>query len=692
MLRIFLFAVAVLLSGCGSDVDSAAYDEKPGAFVRFDSESGAIPYPNNILFAGAQDGTLNIPYEATDADAALTVQLNTLDGFSTASSITVPLSAPIDAATLAGNVHVFKVQAIAAPQTLYIPGVIATERALTYGQDFVLAATDTAIAIVPTSPMEGHSNYMVVVTDGVRAANGGLLAPDATTAMLMGTHALVDENGTPTVYLDPDTTANTYAAAQLEGLRQLNALMIAQAEKAGIARENIVTVWSFQTQTIGAVNANLAAAAMAHPTAALSLANTGINTKTVLASFGYDTTLLNGSAQIYAGTLASVPQYMPYGSAEDPSVVTGGSFRYSAPFKPALEYNATLPVVATVPNAASGCTEPESGWPVVLFQHGIGRDRTDLFGFGETLALGCRVGIAIDLPLHGVTETNTSINPFYAGALERTFNVDLVTENPYGTVIAYAPDGIIDSSGANFMNFTHVITTRDNLRQTTSDLTVLTQSIGNAVGITLDQSRISFLAYSLGTIASAGYIQHATMLESAVLLMPGQQIIPFLLASPYFSPQINAGLAAIAGLMPDTPEYDAFALASQTLIDDADPVNYSKGLAASSVFPVLMFQALHDQHILATVDTAPLAGTEPFIRFSAAHDINTSRLKNVGIGYLYATEANRTVSRINQGDHTTALDPSTGFSAFVEYQSELISFIDSKGASIFVIDPALLGE
>lgn len=692
MLRILLFAVAALLGGCGDDVTGAATEAKPGAYVRFDSDTGAIPYPNNILFAGSQDGTLNIAYDATDADAALKVQLNTLDGFSTSSPITVPISAPVDAATLAGNVHVFKVQAVAAPQTLYIPGVVATERELTYGLDFVLAATDTAIAIIPTTVLEGHSDYMVVVTDGVRAANGGLLAPDAATAMLIGTHALVDDNGTPTVYLDPDASANAQSAAQLEGLRQLNALMIAQAEKAGISRDTIVTLWSFRTQTIGTVNANLAAAAAAHPTAALSLADTGINTKTVLASLGYDTTLLSGSAQVYAGTLASTPQYMPQGSAEDPSAVTGGSFSYSAPFVPRIDHNATLPVVATVPNAASGCTEPESGWPVVLFQHGIGRDRTDLFGFGETLALGCRAGIAIDLPLHGVTETNTSINPFYAGALERTFNVDLVTENPYGTIVAYESDGVIDSSGANFMNFAHVITTRDNLRQTTSDLTVLTRSIGNAVGVTLDDHRISFLAYSLGTIASTGYMRHADMLESAVLLMPGQQMIPFLLASPYFSPQINAGLAAVAGLMPDTPAYDAFALATQTLVDDADPVNYSKGLGESSAFPILMFQSLLDQHIPATVDTAPLAGTGPFIRFSAAHDINKSRLNNVGVGYLYATEANRTVSRINQGDHTTALDPSTGFDAFVEYQSELISFITSKGTSILVGDPTLLGD
>jgi hypothetical protein len=48
-----------------------------------------------------------------------------------------------------------------------------------------------------------------------------------------------------------------------------------------------------------------------------------------------------------------------------------------------VENDQTIPMVVTVPNRAA----PDAGWPVVIFQHGITRNRTDIFAVASTLLL-----------------------------------------------------------------------------------------------------------------------------------------------------------------------------------------------------------------------------------------------------------------------------------------------------------------
>ncbi|MEZ5583895.1 MAG: hypothetical protein R3F37_15170 [Candidatus Competibacteraceae bacterium] len=131
--------------------------------------------------------------------------------------------------------------------------------------------------------------------------------------------------------------------------------------------------------------------------------------------------------------------------------------------QPIASQSLTIPVLATVPNASSGQSKPPGGWPVVIFQHGITQDRTNVLAVADTLASAGFAAIAIDLPLHGITDTE---NPFYAGPLERTFNVDLVN-NEAGA--PEGPDGMIDGSGTHYISLTSSLTTRDNVRQGVTD-------------------------------------------------------------------------------------------------------------------------------------------------------------------------------------------------------------------------------
>jgi len=332
-----------------------------------------------------------------------------------------------------------------------------------------------------------------------------------------------------------------------------------------------------------------------------------------------------------------------------------------------------------------------------MYMHGITRDRTDLFVFGETFASKCYVGIAIDQPLHGVTETNITLNPFYAGDLERTFNVDIVTEEPYGVVTAYAPDGVIDSTGINFMNLANITTTRDNIQQATSDLFELQNVLGKANGVKLDDTRVSFLSHSLGAISTMGFLNHTDKLKTAVLAMPGQGVIQLLVHSPVFAPPINAGLAGF-GIMEGTSEYDAFMLASQTIVDDADPANYTKVLGNRAI-PILEFESIGngtegsgDQHIPNSVKTAPLSGTDPLIRLTQAKDLNVSKLIDTPIGKIYFPETSKTVTRVTAGEHRSPLTPQYSLDAFIEYHTELISFIDSNGTAILVANPEIIKQ
>jgi len=694
-------ALALTFGGCNGDkrtdlqdsLDGSTVDDRIAGYTVFDPTTGAIPYPNNILFAPNSSSTddydagrtLNIPYEPTDADANIKRQLNTLTGFSTTMPISAPLSGGIalDTASLPFGVRLYEVDVNASG---YVTGVTGT---LQYGVDFAAAQNGDSVVIVPLHPLASLTNYMAVLTNDLHDADGRILAPDYATALTLSPNP-VGAGGA----IDAAT------AAALEAIRLGNRAMLTALAGAGADPTKTVQIWTFRTQMIGAVQATIAAAAKADTHTALALQDANVTTKQLFAQLGMDTSTLTGSAEIYAGTLSNLPQYLPQGSPLNPLPVLAGEFSYSAPFTPIIEANITVPVVATVPSAASGCTKPAAGWPVVIYQHGITRVRTDLFVYGETLASACYVGIAIDLPLHGVTESNTTLNPFYMGALERTFNVDLVTENPYGTVVAHAPDGVIDSTGIHFMNLANVTTTRDNLQQTTSDLIELTNSIASAVVLelnatlsNLDGSRVSFLSHSLGNIASIGYLNQTDALQSAVMMMPGQQMIPFLISSPVFAPEINAGLA-VYGIMPGTSEYSAFLHATQTIIDDADPANYAAGIGAANTFPILEMQAIGDgtegsgdRHIPAAVAGYPLAGGNPFIAFTQAKDLNTSALLP---GNIYLPDTNRTVTRVTAGEHRSPLDPQYSLDAFLEYHTELISFIYSNGTAIQVNDPTII--
>jgi len=579
----------------------------------------------------------------------------------------VGFNGEINATTLVGGLKVYKIATVANASTGGVPIIHGITGELNFGSDYVTTVSGNKIVILPIKPLDGNQSYMVVLTTGITDNTGKSIGPDIVSELFLQTKPLVDANGN-------HTTLPIDVATQLEGIRQATDAMIqytvgytATIQQA-IPRENIVAAWSFKTQTIGAV----AQAFVTENTssARLIMRNRDINTSAIGGL---------GKADIWDGNLTNLPYYLGIPSPQNPLAPLSQHFvgvdgNTSFTGMPKLNADITIPVLMTKPNADStavkkGATAP---WPVVIFQHGITQNRTNLLAIADALADAGYAAIAIDLPLHGVTETH---NPFYAGDLERTFNLDFINNETQ----ASGPDGNIDPSGSFYINLEHLLTSRDNVRQTTSDLISLKNALSDLNDI--NSSRVAFVGHSLGTIAPFGFLAHEK-LESVTLAMPGGGIAQLLNNSATFGPIIAAGLAQ-KGIQKGSSDYAAFMLATQTILDDADPINYAIQVGATQkVFAIEVvgdsqLGHLSDQVIPNNVPTAPLAGTDPLVNYLQARTLSGNATPNKTARYIV-------------GNHSSILDPSESPAATTNMQTQVATFVGSKGTAIPVGDSTLL--
>ena len=697
-------AIVASLFGSLAAPDARAYDyTAPVVFhssANFDPAHGVIPFPNNLLLQGTTDLTLNIPVVDPNNYGDPKVAMNTLDGFGTSTPWSAGFSAPIDASSLAGNVRMFEV-------SLTGPGgaVTGVVRELASPAEFVaaLAPSDTThktLAIVPTRPLKQRTSYMAVLTNGIKDAGGNSVRGTLTYLLSTGHNALCSGGHSTNPAL------SDAQACQLEALRQLNSASEAAATAAGVPAGSIALSWVATTQSITPTMQALTAITFASPPAVTHAAPTG---KT-LADLGLG---LPPVADIFIGTI-DLPYYLSAPSQANPiapltgfwHATAGAYIAQCAPFGldptstnltacnpiPAATSTQTVPLLITYPNSHSGRSKPAGGWPLVIFQHGIGRNRTDMFAVAGTLAAQGYAVAAIDLPLHGLTSTT---NPFYIGntpfgalgAHERTFDLDL-SNNSTG---APGPDGVIDPSGSYMINLTSLLTSRDNLRQGEADLLQLSHTASTLPNV--DGSKVSFVGQSLGSIVGTVFLANDPTVNVGVLSVPGGGIARLLDASPAFGPRIHAGLAA-AGLVQGTPDYDAYFVATQTVVDSSDPINFGgngtlldlsrddisrKALLVHEV--VGGGDVLPDQVIPNSVPGAPLSGTEPLIAVLGLSPITGTTQDLDGI---------RGATRFLQGEHGSLLDPTDFPAATVEMQGEMASMLVSGGAAVQVSNTSII--
>jgi len=491
---------------------------------------------------------------------------------------------------------------------------------------------DTTLAFVPVRPLNESTDYMFIATSGVTGTNG------------------VPGSASPAFQL-------ASGAIALSG--ELEALEAGQ----GVERASVVQAWVAKTQSVTPVLTQAMNAAAGG--GAIAVAPSGLNTNNLSEA-------LPGIADIFIGTL-DIPYYQTAPeNVNDPAAIAGfwrgqgGSLLSRFNETPVATSVQTIPVLLTIPNANSGQTAPAAGWPIAIFVHGITRNRGDMLAIADSMAQAGYAVIAIDQPMHGITDSNSPLNaantPF-PNDVERTFNLDLA-DNESG---AAGPDGITDTSGTHFFSPAQLLNTRDNLRQSAADLRLLSASVAGIVGAPIDETRKALIGYSLGGTAATTYAAFDNTLSSVSLMSPAAGLVQMVIASPAFSDPILAGLEA-AGLVPGTPEFNQFVVAAQTVTDGGDPINFGAQTAALHnvhFVEVVGDEAagvLPDQVVLNTVPGAPLSGSSPLAAVMGLGDPVSSNTGGAGEGVSGLV-------RFIRGDHGSFIDPTASQAATVEMQT-----------------------
>jgi hypothetical protein len=719
---------------------SCSNPARPANTALYCPAAGILPYPFDAYFAGSTDGTLNI--QPPNPLMPLQDQVNALDGFSTTAPIRERFNGPIDAASLAtpGAVLMIHINTnnagpqAKAPVSPAVGGAFAPLTGCVVGgacagADYsVGVALDdpTILEITPlhplaastclptppattspclTQPNGGNGEaYLVLLTKAI-TVGGAAAAPDVDYANFQ--KALASGGSACPSITDPTLNALCQLTGAHLGLAQLIP---------GFNPANVVASFSFSTEST--VDTLFAAASLA------TLQSIKVNPALLAPNVPFTTAAIGGLgyADVYVGVMTlpyylstTLPdtEYWHASAASAPDKTSTLTTRFN-PFPMSTVPALQVPVLMSVPNASSGQSQPLTGWPVVILEHGITADRTNLLGIADALAHGGFVGVTIDLPLHGLTVPYnpqdpttyfyaSSANPWYTGlglpatgSIERTFDLDTLNK------AAGLPG--LDPSGSHFIALGSLLTFRDNLRESSVDLVTLALSVATiklpapATAPYIDPSRVHFMGHSGGAITGTPFL--AAMPPNAVLTAtlanPGGQFVYLGLESPTFGPPAIAALeeASHGLLTPGTTPFAQFELDAQTVVDSGDPWNY-----------IALAVARHPIHMVEVVGTnpppagcnaqAPANGCPDQVVPNDATDrlILTGGFTQVhtpGVGSPIpgSPQLGPSVVKFTAGKHQSFLSPTASPAATLEMQTEAVTFAATNGTYLPVSSSA----
>lgn len=724
---------ALALVACSEGYEES--DLEPLVGPVYAPSQGLLPVPNDLLFSGSTDATLNIPVEDAADLSDPSVALNGTAGWSTAAPWVIQFDGPIDftTAVAGGSVRLFQVTVLDVPGQPFgtpVTGITAEVTDFTV-EEATEDSSGSTLRVVPTSLLTAGASYMVVVTDGITGSDGRRQVRSSEYALASAEEPYPEDH-------------------PFAGLQLLVGAMQQVAAGAGIERDSITLSYTFTTQAGGSTLSNLRLIAADPSGTTEGAIIAGLCDSLPSGCVGEDTTpdprsvasidipdmalgstlaFLGagpGAANIYQGGLTLAYYLAPSSNADetglsnDPAALQtrwqsrfafaeGDTDRNVTRFNPlpAIQAQEQVPVLVSLPNAGP---PPAGGWPVAIFQHGVTRNRGDVLLVADALAAAGIAAIAIDLPLHGIPENTAdfpSLDLLFEGyqdgtVRERTFGIDLVN-NETG---AAGPDGSLDSSGTHYINLANFLAIRDNLRQSATDLFQLEAVLGdvdlvdNGTGADgadtnpdFDLSRVHFFGYSLGAIVASSYLAETDAVVSATLAMPGMAL-PYLLdASPTFGPEIRAGLEA-KGVFEGTPDYTGFLFAAQTAIEQGDSLAFTSALAASGL-PIHLIEVigggagggLPDQTVPNTSGSSPLGGTEPFITALGLDGITNTESDAGGVSGAV---------RFIEGTHGSLISPGDGdpaeLAAYLEMQTQVATFAATSGTTIQITDGTVISN
>lgn len=684
------------------------------------SAQATIPFPFDGLFSGFTDPTLNIP---NPAGAPFVNDANLTDGFSTTANLFTDFLGFIDLDTaLQGGLLIIDTST----GTPLAPGVDytlsdypATSPVAGLPDPLPVNAVRSRVIIHPLKPLKPSTRYLIAVTDGVRDLDGN--------AAVASSQFRVVRRDTP-VAEQTDAFINGLNATQkatLEALRSqlirpaVEGLIAATASTLGLTEENIVLAWTVTTQSAGKTLNLMADEATAQTIASFP---TGLTVDQALqnpavppvadvrvGSLQLPYYLASGASpqdpaplgspwqadptrpDVAASFLGQVPcgafVQPPQGSNFTPSESTTTCF--PMPIERSVE---NVPMLVTVPNANSGMTQPAEGWPVVIFQHGITGNRSQMLALAPAMAAAGFVTVAIDLPLHGLPAGHPLA---VQGTTERTFLLDLVDN----ATTAPGPDGSTDPSGTHFINIPSLITSRDNLRQAAIDLVHLSRSVsaldfdGDPATPDINPDRIHLVGHSLGGIVGTTALGVDDSFGASTIAMSGSGIGKLLDGSKSFGPRIAAGLAA-NGVMEGTDTYETFLRFAQHLVDDGDPANYAA--AASADRAIHFVEVLDDLVVPNAVPRTPdatdtldrvtlegrISGSTPLMRLLGLDILDAITPPLAEADVLLDPEGLKVGVRFTEGDHGSILSPAASAATTQEIQRQIANFLGSQGTCL----------
>ncbi|TMP26792.1 lipase [Pseudoalteromonas rubra] len=799
-------AVSAALAGCGGgetldDVKQESTAVTPSASIKFDPSNGVISVPNDLLFNGTKDGTLNIPGEL-NGDGAPNLQraqyadpsfaLGALDGWSTqmpfAIDLTVPAGVEIDAASVAtpGSVRIFEV-VMGASQTVeecaQVPAGAACKAVaeLTFGPtgDFVtqLGADGKSINVIPMKPLKSATTYITVLTTGLKDSSGSI-APSSTYTLLKQEAPLV----TPT-------------QKSLQGV--INSYENAVVALGTVTKEEIIYSAAMTThstfEVMGAVKQLLAGSLTTEKKPVLSVGEQPADGLTVADILGdalpEQVRPLYRSVRYLKGSIL-LPRYLgePQAAADtaladtywqaqcdnalaviayktatgtDPDAEPGTNDelcqtlsedklrdfgldqqRFVSRYNPLPKSQGAnnIPVQITMP--ADETNRPETGWPVVIMQHGITSKKEDMLGLTLALTQAGFATVAIDHPLHG----------------ERGIDVDGDGEDDFNAST---------KSVLHYMNLQSLLVARDNLRQSTADLLGLRLGLNfinqaTTVPLLFNTQDVSFIGHSLGSVVGPGFIAMANTpldeqvdalfsVKAGALSSGGSGIANFLVESASFGPVVKSAVLSAATDLAVSKQFNAymtegaitdcgqfatdagaftncaystftaqleangdavalgainatvtqFAYAAQSVLGSADAANFAGAVKALGT-PMYMGVVVggengnkKDQVIPPSTESNPLSGSLPMAALMGLTPVSESQMSTDGTPGSY-------VVSFSQGHHssllTTSFDERSGgtaeghAAATMEIQQQLATFLASQGLMLPITNDAVIAK
>jgi len=804
---------ALGLSGCDNesiteiknDVNNNPATVVASARVVFDpgADKPRLSVPNDLLFSGTPDGTLHMPGEK-DSDGNVlnapdyadpATAIGALDGWSTTNPFVLDIDFPtgtsldVNSASSPVSVQIFETLMGGDSGCEEVPrGAACTVVSeLTFGIDFVTKAAGKGVAVVPLKPLKAKTTYILALTNNLKDNNGKAIFGSST-------YESVRQNITTNPLITPSQLGLQGVINSYE-----NAIVAAGADK-----DALIYTMAFTTQSTsdvlttlkGLLAAPLAQGGMP-PTLSVDPSTDSISQ--VIFPEGAPSPELGAlysTGKYYTGSV-TLPYYLGVPSITNPKapvndwwkslcdsgavlagfVASGGTLpegpltetdktcmavglrdvssefpldvqRHLTKYSPVPKVNAmtaidvqmTTPTISAETDAVRAgfglpalTDMPEAGWPVVILQHGITSKKEDMLAIAGILSAFGFATVAIDHPLHG----------------SRGFDFVDTEGNP-------GSDGIDDInastvSATHYMNLANLLTTRDNLRQSTADLLGLRLSLNALVmdGVDkVDTSNVHFLGHSLGAITGINFLaltnsslgnetldaQFAVKTNS--LAMPGTMMTNFLMESEAFGDVIKSSIAASGykdfqeyiekehnsnntptadelvnyynnyladGETTDQNKVDLagifaqFTFAAQTVTDSGDPANYAAMMVATNT-PTHLIEVigdggtnLSDQVIPNAVSTTPLGGTEGAIALLGLSGISETTQNTespISGAVRYLFGHHSSILRPNADEDDSPTDNESAVT--VEMQSQVANFFNSAGHEISITNDSVI--